>query len=142
VSPALSIINELLANYKNYLTGPGNARADYTDAAKTLANIVARILQTPTQDVLEAVWAFFVANKDGVLQEGSALRGVTALDAKTRAKTETVYLLFRLAIKGIDVGNAARVRVDMVSATLKSPTLVLFLQAQAKIVANQKLSTS
>jgi hypothetical protein len=136
-SRAAAVVTELLGAYKTFLTGTNGTPAAFRNAALTLGNIVARLLQTPTDEVLTVVWDFFVANKNGVLIESAALQGIDALDLQSRQKTEFVYILFRQAVNGIDVGDVKRVRSDLVQAKLNSPKLILFLQEKARLVAIQ-----
>ena len=138
VSQAVSILVELLDNYRGYLTRRSGAKADFSDAAKTLGNIVARLLATPTPEVFQVVWDFFVAHKNDVMQEGAALQGIAALDMQTRFRTEIVYTLFRHAVNGVDIGDASKIRPDILQSRLKCAPLVMFLQEQARIVNLQK----
>jgi hypothetical protein len=138
----VGILTELLNNYKGFLTTKGTARSDFADAARTLANVFARILRDPTPENLETVWDFFVANKSGVMQESVALMGVTNLDKQIRFKTEIIYTLFRMAGNGVDVGATANVRTELVQSRLNSPALILFLQEKARVVAILKKQAS
>ena len=138
----MGILTELLNDYKSYLTTKGTTRSDFSDAAKTLANVFARILRDPAEENLQTVWDFFIANKTGVMQESVALMGVTALDKQTRFKTEIMYTLFRMAGKGIDIGATANVRTEIVQSRINSPLLILFLQEKARVVAIQNKQAS
>lgn len=129
-----AVVIELLATYKTYLTTRNANATAFQNAAKTLSNIVARILRTPTDNVLSVVWDFFVANKTGILQENCALQGAEVLDPQTRFRTEIVYTLFRMATNGIDIGNSKTVNLQTVQSRLRSQALVLFLQRKAVTV--------
>ena len=133
-----AVVVELLATYKTYLTTRNANAVAFQNAAKTLANIVARILRTPTDNVLNVVWDFFVANKNGILQEGCALQGIEVLDPQTRFRTEIVYTLFRLAVNGVNVGDSKTINLQTVQSRLKSQALILFLQKKSAVVAATK----
>lgn len=132
----VSVVTEHLANYRTYLSALNPTTKSLRGAAATLATVVKIALKTPTPEVLEIIWDFFVANKTGVLQERSALQGVESLDKPTRAKVEIFYTLVRQAVNGVDVGSQTNVRLDVTQASLQCPQLLVFLQQKAKTVAN------
>ena len=131
VSLAASAISELLISYKGYLSNRTTSRTGFQNAALTLSNIVDRILATPTTEVFTVMWDFFVANKTGVLSESIALQGIDVLNKAPRFRTEIIYTLFRMAVNGKNVGDAAKINTAMIQSRLKCSALILFLQDQA-----------
>ena len=104
-------------------------------AAKTLGSVIVRMLNTPTNDMMTAMWGFFVEHKNDILQESAALQGIEALDTTTRMRVELTYTLFRQAVNGVDVGNPKNVNMAFVQSRLKCPQLIPFLQAKANVVS-------
>jgi hypothetical protein len=131
----VALVTEQLANYNKWLTVPVATTKSYQAAAKSLANVVARMLANPAPSLFTVVWNFFVAHKTDILAEGMALRGVEVLDTSTRFKVEIVYTLFRQAVQGKNVGNPKTTNMSIVQSRLKCPTLVTFLVAKAQMVA-------
>lgn len=137
ISQEANIVTELLTRYKTYLSTNNPSTTTFKNAAMTFANVVERILRTPTQDVMLAVWNFFVDNKNGVLLENTALQGVDSLAVQTRFRAEIVYTLFRLSVTGVDIGNQKRFDLSLIQSRLKCNALILFLQAQAQNVTKK-----
>jgi hypothetical protein len=140
LSPAAAAVKEQLSKYKTFLSTETYTTAGSQHAAKTFANVAARMLQTPTDEVFGIVWDFFVDNQDGVLMEIRALQGVEVLDHQTRFRLELIYTIFRKAAAGVDIGNSQLVRTDILQQQLRCPQLVLFLQNKASVVARRSAS--
>ena len=131
----LDTLNELLQTYHSQLSvKPGTTRS-FQVAAKTLGSVIVRMLNTPTNDMMTAMWGFFVEHKNDILQESAALQGIEALDTTTRMRVELTYTLFRQAVNGVDVGNPKKVNMAIVQSRLKCPQLIPFLQAKANVVS-------
>jgi len=142
ISQSVSILIERLDAYKTIMTGQSVSDSGFKAAALDLANVVQRVLREPTEEILNTVWDFFVANKDGVCQESIALQGINVLDPQTRFRVEIVYTLFRKAVNGVDVSDKKLVNTDLVRSRLNCPSLFVFLQQKAARVSAATKSTS
>lgn len=130
----VAILEELLAGFKTSLSAKIVTDAMREAAARNLSNVMIRILKDPVNVYMDVVWNFFVANAKGVLQESAALSGVACLPAEERSRMELAYMLFRKAVRGIDVGNAANVNKAVLTNILKCPKLVVYLSTKSKTV--------
>ena len=130
----LSIIEELLTNYKAILSAKVVTAKSFNDAAVYLDNVIDRVLRTQTTAVFDYLWNFFIENASGILTENRALSGVEALSPKTRTRTELVYTLFRKATKGIDASNPANINQGVLTTQVKAPKLIAYLAAKSKTI--------
>lgn len=133
-SRQLSVVNELLASYKSYLSIKIATPKTFHSAAVAFNSAFSRVLDNPTPDSLAAMWTFFVDNKNGILKERTALSGVETLPMTARGRLELAYVLFRKAVAGVDVSNSSLVNQNALKTILKSPKTVAYLSAQSKTV--------
>lgn len=133
-SRQLAIVNEMLVNYKKLLSAKITNAKLFQSAATDFAGVMTRVLNTPTPEILDAVWNFFVENAKGILQENIALSGVEVLATGVRQRTELAYTLFRKATTGVDISDTTVIRESALKTMLKSPKVVAYLVEKAKTV--------
>lgn len=133
----VAVIEELLTSFKTSLSPRIVTDAMRYAAAGALSNVFTRIVLTPSKDSMDVVWDFFVENADTVLQETVALSGAASLAVDARQRLELAYMLYRKAVKGIDVGDATKVSKNVLTNILKCPKLVAYLSIRSKTVTKK-----
>lgn len=93
VDPLVAELNAKLAEFKSALEGYGKTPEDFKDAAKKAAGVTKFVLKNAKPQVLDALLAFFVANKDGVATPAEVMKGSTTLP---RGEEQQVGFLFNL----------------------------------------------
>lgn len=91
--PLVAELNVKLTEFKTALEGFGKTPEDFKDAAKKAAGVTKFVLKNAKPQVLDALLAFFVANKDGVATPAEVMKGSTTLP---RGEEQQVGFLFNL----------------------------------------------
>jgi hypothetical protein len=120
----VSSTGEILEGYAAAMSRHIQTPQSLERGIKTLANVMNRILNTPTEEHMDAFLAFNVAQKDGVMNEGNSLRGAQYLDLVTRGKLEIFLKLFRR----VAINAQVPFSTDNAMKILKSAQVIQYIQ--------------
>ena len=120
-------VDVLLAEYAGYLSVSPIPQDDAQNAVSVMVDVFNTLILYPTPENLDAVWNFYVAHAEDIVNEGVALLGIGNLSPTDRTKFMLIYTLFRQATAGLMWPEAA----VMARLALDSPIIVEYLQEKA-----------
>jgi hypothetical protein len=104
ISIVEAVVSELLTDCVQYLTFSNASPTTIGYGVRTLAVAFDYIISTPTANNLTAVWNFFVAHQNDILQEDVIFAGLGGMDATMRINFIMRYSWFRQAVSGATIG--------------------------------------
>jgi hypothetical protein len=120
-------IPQLLTDYTSFVTEGYLLSSNYQNAARVMSTVFSTLLDDPTDDNLQHVWNFYVAHQNDIVEENTALYGISVLSPNDRTIYSILYAMFRQATNGFAPAGVD----DVLSLIIRAPIVVDFLQQES-----------
>lgn len=122
---------QLIGEYKRIMSGMIVPPAQIASGASILNMIVNTIIAAPEPDVLKTFFKFLREEKDGLMCERKALRGISTLGMADNTKVAVVYSLFYSAVVKSTTPVNTDVAMTVVDANGRGSEILEFVRSRS-----------
>ena len=119
------LVEDYIARYRTHMSRPVLSDKNLADGADILRMIIMLLANCNDYDAFNAFYDFMVAEKDGLMSDRYALRGVSSLDTTMNTRVSVGYRLFR---EHVTKGNISEYNSKSASDILGASNIITYLR--------------
>lgn len=119
------LVEDYITRYKKHMSRPVLSDKDLANGADILRMIIMLLATCNDTDAFDAFYDFMVAEKNGLMSDKYALRGISSLDTTMNTRVSVGYRLFR---EHVTKGNISEYNTKSASDILGASNIITYLR--------------
>lgn len=125
-----AMLNQYLEQYKVLRSIKGPGKTDRINIINKFSVIIRHIITHPTNDVLDTMYNFFIAERGGLLSEQTVFQAISNINAEQRLKMEVFYTAFYSLIRYKLFNENFSLDMNAIRTALNNDAIVNYIAAK------------